>query len=166
MINMTYRRELGVPWFFIHAVMLYWSKGFPSISCLSLHSSMKAEPSAGSLRASLHMLCIMPGYPEKKSPKWLCLSEFIHPQSEDTYIDMNLNIIWETHKLFVVVHRNDIYQLIGWWCPIIPTAPEYYVIQSVYQISWLFNVSGPMVRHNCHGLSISTHPSLFTVFLF
>ena len=24
--------------------MLYWSNGFPSISCLSLHSSMKAEP--------------------------------------------------------------------------------------------------------------------------
>ncbi len=30
-----------------------------------------------------------------------------------------------------------------------------------HQISWLCNVSGPMVRHtsNCHGLSISTHPS-------
>ncbi len=25
--------------------------------------------------------------------------------------------------------------------------------------AWLCNVSGPMVRHNCHGLSISTHPS-------
>ena len=36
--------ELGVPWLFIHAVMLYSRKGFPSISCLSLHSSMKAEP--------------------------------------------------------------------------------------------------------------------------
>ncbi len=48
------RRELGVSWLFIHAVMLYWSKGFPSISCLSLHSSMKAEPSYGG-ESSLHM---------------------------------------------------------------------------------------------------------------
>ncbi len=31
----------------IYAVMLYSSKGFPSIPCLSLHSSMKAEPQAG-----------------------------------------------------------------------------------------------------------------------
>ncbi len=31
--------------------------------------------------------------------------------------------------------------------------------QTNRQISWLCNVSGPMVRHNCHGLSISTHPS-------
>ncbi len=28
------------------------------------------------------------------------------------------------------------------------------------QISWLWNVSGPMVRHCCHGLTIFTHPSL------
>ncbi len=27
------------------------------------------------------------------------------------------------------------------------------------QISWLCNVSGPIVQHNCHGSSISTHPS-------
>ncbi len=32
------------------------------------------------------------------------------------------------------------------------------LIKSV--ISWLWNVSGPMVRHYCHGLTISTHPSL------
>ncbi len=28
-----------------------------------------------------------------------------------------------------------------------------------FRISWLCNVSGPMVRHNCHGISISTHPA-------
>ncbi len=28
------------------------------------------------------------------------------------------------------------------------------------KISWLWNVSGPMIQHNCHGISISTHPSL------
>ncbi len=30
----------------------------------------------------------------------------------------------------------------------------------IMSISWLCNVGGPIVRHNCHGLSISTHPSL------
>ncbi len=30
------------------------------------------------------------------------------------------------------------------------------------KISWLWNVSGPMDRHYCHGLTISTHPSLVT----
>ena len=33
-----------VPWVLIHDVMLYWKNGFPSISCLSLHANMKAEP--------------------------------------------------------------------------------------------------------------------------
>ena len=27
-------------------------------------------------------------------------------------------------------------------------------------ISWLCNISGPMVRHNCHRITIFTHPSL------
>ena len=31
-------------------------------------------------------------------------------------------------------------------------------------VSCLWNVSGPMVRHNCHGMTISTHPLFYRSF--
>ncbi len=31
--------------------------------------------------------------------------------------------------------------------------------EKILWISWLCNVSGPMVRHKCHGMTTATHPS-------
>ncbi len=39
------------------------------------------------------------------------------------------------------------------------------VIHKKWTISWLRDVSGPIVQHNCHGISISMHPLLVNCYI-
>ncbi len=90
----------------------------------------------------------------------------------------NNTILWGMPTLFYCLSHFNIgcvFFFTKKWCILLSTSNNYYSFfkqktlkmyfcifgsrRKFIEISWLFNVSGPMVRHNRHGISISTHPS-------
>ncbi len=71
---------------------------------------------------------------------------------------------WPTKPSWTSEHAADIKGTCLWVSKfssltVVNDAPDRQVLKiSFWQISWLSNLSGPMVQHNCHAISISTHP--------
>ena len=91
--------------------------------------------------------------------RWCLSVKRCCPNSMSQYLNTSKFIIWKRFPVLLLLSDSYIHAP----HPKNSLTPKYGFNDTTgtKRISWLWNVSGPMVLHNCRGISISTHPSIY-----